>query len=276
MRLFQRRLLGCVVAAVTAVGFVGVAASAAAANPISSFTCAGGSIPAGTYSSLVINGACVVDSGNVSVTNNVAVLNGKELIAAFGSADGSTSKLIVGGNVAVGANAVLVLGCEPGAFKCLNDPDTNENDPGTFAAADSIGGSVSATNALAVLVHNSTIRQNLALIGGGGGVNCNSQAALQGSPAYATFEDTHIGGNLSIVGWRSCWLGTFRTHVVGNVTFNNNMTADPDGNELADNTITGNFSCSGNSPTPWFGDSQGGPNHVVGNVSGQCTSIVGT
>jgi hypothetical protein len=211
----------------------------------------------------------------VHVTGNVAVLGGKELLAAFGSADASTSNLIVGGNVSVGTNAVLVLGCEPGEFKCFNDPDQNEEHPGTFANANWIGGTLSGTNALAVIVHNSTIRGNAALNGGGGGVNCNSQPALDGNPAYATFENSTIGGNLSIMGWQSCWLGAFRNHVGGNVAFNNNTTADPDGNEIADNAITGNLACSGNAPAPQVGDSEGGPNHVVGNVSGQCTSLVG-
>ena len=61
----------------------------------------------------------------------------------------------------------------------------------------------------------------MVLSSGGGGVNCDPQPALFGSPAYATYEDDAIGGNVSITGWRSCWLGFFRESVSGNVAFNN-------------------------------------------------------
>jgi hypothetical protein len=265
MTMFHRRLLGCVVAALAAVGFMGAGAIGASAVPITSYTCNGGSIPAGTYSSLVVNGPCQVDAGNVRVTGNVAILNGKALYAADGSADASTSNLIVTGNVSVGTNAVLVLGCAPETFPCFND----QGDPPTFSTAHWIGGTLSATNALAVIVHSSTIRGNLAINGGGGGLN-NPQVVLFGAPAYATVEDSTIGGNLSIIGWQSCWLGMFRNNVGGNTAFNNNRTADPDGNEMTDNVIAGNLACSGNTPAPQVGDSGGGPNQVTGTTSGQC------
>ncbi len=231
-----------------------------------SYTCTGGSIPAGTYSFLTVAGPCAVDSGPVAVLNNTVVQSGGDLYAAFGGSD-----LTVGKNLDVKPNGVLVLGCEPEAFICLNDPDQNV---GTLATNDSIGGNLTSTGALAVLVHHTNVGKNVVQSGGGGGVNCDSQAALFGSPAYATYEDVSIGGNASITGFRSCWLGFFRNTVGGNVSFNNNVTADPDGNEVATNTIGGNLDCSNNAPAAQVGDSGGAPN-IAAHATGQCKKLVG-
>ena len=82
-------------------------------------TCAGGSIAPGKYLSLTITGFCTVDQGVVKVWHSVLVEPNAGLIAAFG--DGP--QLAVGGSLYVERNAVLVLGCEPEAFTCINDPD---------------------------------------------------------------------------------------------------------------------------------------------------------
>jgi hypothetical protein len=231
-----------------------------------SYTCTGGSIPAGTYSFLTVAGPCFLDSGSVTVQQNAVVQSGADLYAAFGG-----SNLKVGNNLDVKSDAVLVLGCEPEAFICFNDPDQNV---GTLVTNDSIGGSLTAEQALAVLVHHSAVGHNVVQSGGGGGVNCDPQDALLGSPAYATYEDVSIGGNASITGWRSCWLGFIRNTVGGNVSFNNNVTADPDGNEVVTNTIAGNLDCSNNSPAPQVGDSEGAPN-AAAHATGQCKKLVG-
>ena len=143
-----------------------------------------------------------------------------------------------------------------------------------MATNDSIGGNLTAEGALAVLVHHSGVAHNVVQSAGGGGVNCDPQDALFGSPAYATYEDVSIGGNASITGWRSCWLGFIRNTVGGNVNFNNNVTADQDGNEVVTNTISGNLNCMANSPAPQVGDSGGAPNVAV-HATGQCASLVG-
>lgn len=227
-------------------------------------TCRGGSVASGTYSSLVIAGACAIDSGPVTVLNNLTVQPGADLYAAFGGSD-----LKVGGNLDVHSGAVLVLGCEPDAFPCFNDDPNNP----TMSTNDVVGKNLTAEGALAVLVHHNTLSGNVVLSGGGGGVNCDPQPPLFGSPAYATYEDDTIGGNVSITGWRSCWLGFFRETVSGNVAFNNNVTADPDGNEVATNTISGGLHCSNNDPAPQFGDSGGSKNIVSGRVTGQCIAV---
>src|SRR5581483_1515339 len=84
-----------------------------------SSTCSGGSIAPGTYTSLVISGVCTLDAGSVVVRHTLTVQPNAALLAAFGG--GPT--LTVGGNLYVRTNGVLVLGCEPEAFVCLNDPD---------------------------------------------------------------------------------------------------------------------------------------------------------
>jgi hypothetical protein len=229
-------------------------------------TCAGGSIAPGTYSSLTITGFCTVDAGSVVVKHSLTVGHNAGLIAAFGG--GPT--LTVGGTLNVQPNGVLVLGCEPEAFVCLNDPDQQV---GTLSSKGTVFGNLKAHEALAVLVHNAFIGHNLVVTKGGGGVNCNSQDALFGSPAYATFEDTSIGGSATIEHWHSCWLGFFRTTVEHNVDFSNNIVADPDGNEVQTNTVGGNLTCRANSPAAQAGDSGGSPNTVLGRALGECTAI---
>ena len=98
--------LTAIVVAVGALQLVSPAASYAASGQ----TCSGGSVAAGSYSSLTITGPCTVDTGTVTVARDLTVAPGGELVAAFGGSD-----VNVGGNLAVGTNGVLVLGCEPEA-----------------------------------------------------------------------------------------------------------------------------------------------------------------
>jgi hypothetical protein len=257
--------VGAIVVAVGAVQLVSPTASFAANKG----TCSGGSVAAGSYSSLTITGPCTVDAGTVNVAQNLTVAPGGELVAAFGGSD-----VHVGGNLTVQTNGVLILGCEPEAFICFNDPDQTT---GTLSTNDSVGHDLRANNALAVLAHHNTIGHDASVNGGGGGAGpsaCDS-TALGGGPPYGTFEDNTIGHNASIEGFHSCWLGFFRNTVSNDVRYNGNKTADPDGNEVATNTIGGDLSCNGNNPAPQVGDSGGAPNVVSGHVRGQCKKLVG-
>ena len=232
--------------------------------------CSGGSVPSGTYSSLVIAGPCSIDSGAVIVQQNVKVLAGADLYAAFAG-----SPLRVGTNLNVGLGAVLVLGCEPFAFTCFNDDPNNP----TMHTNDVVLGVLTAEGALAVLAHHNRLG-GVVSSSGGGGFNCTPQPALMGSPAYGTYEDNVIEADVSITGWHSCWLGFFRNTVSssGNtvdVNYFNNATRDPDGNEVATNTIFGNLRCGGNTPAPQIGDSGGSLNRVTGTTTGQCVGLVG-
>ena len=239
-----------------------VAASAAGGNA----TCSGGSVAAGTYQSLTVTGFCSVDSGPVTVTKNLTVAHGAALVAAFGGSD-----LNVGGNLTVGSHAILVLGCEPEAFICFNDPDQTV---GTLSTNDHVGGNFTADGALMVLAHHNIIGGNVTQSGGGGGVNCSTfPLGPDGPPAYSTYEDNTIRGNASVTGLRTCWLGFIRNAVTRNVNFNSNVTFDPDGNEVVTNSVGSNLNCSGNSPAPQVGDSAGSPNTAGGKATGQCAGL---
>jgi hypothetical protein len=257
---------GALAALVVAAGmlqFISPAVSQAA----SAGTCNGGPVAAGSYSSLTINGFCLVSAGTVNVATNVSVAPGGELIAAFGGSD-----LHVGGNVTVQSNGVLVLGCEPEAFVCINDPD---QDVGTMMTHDTVGLNLTTQGALAVIVHASTIGLNTVVQGGGGGVTCDSTIPnIPGPPAYIDFEDNTIGGNSTIQGVQSCWAGYIRNHVSRNVIYQQNSFADPDASELTTNTVGGNMICFGNAPQVQFGDSQGTPDVVGGKALGECKNVV--
>ncbi len=255
-------VLAVLVVAAGALQLVAPTASYAASGG----TCSGGSVTAGSYSSLTITGPCTVDAGTVTVTHNLTVAPSGELIAAFGGSD-----VHVGGNLMVQSNGVLVLGCEPEAFVCFNDPDQAV---GTLITHDTIGQNLIAQGALAVIVHATTIGSNAVVQGGGGGVTCDSTIPNSGgSPAYIDFEDSSFGGNAIIEGVQSCWAGFIRDSVARNVIYQGNTFADPDASELTTNTVQGNMICFGNSPQVQFGDSTGSPDIVGGHALGECKAV---
>jgi len=258
--------LGALTALVVAAGalqLINPAASYAAGGG----TCSGGSVSAGSYSSLTITGFCTVDAGTVNVATNLTIASGGELVAALGGSD-----VHVGGNVAVQSNGVLILGCEPEAFICFNDPDQNN---GTMTTNDTIARNLTAQGALAVIVHATSIGLNTVVQGGGGGVTCESSIPnIPGPPAYIDFEDNTIGGNSIIEGVQSCWAGYIRNTVSRNVIYQGNSFADPDASELTTSNVGGNMLCFGNSPQVQFGDSQGTPNTVGGKALGECKNVV--
>jgi hypothetical protein len=231
-------------------------------------TCAGGSIAPGKYVSLKITGFCTVDQGPVKVWHNVLVEPNAGLIAAFGNGP----QLAIGGNLWAERNSVLVLGCEPEAFTCINDPDQVV---GTLSSKTTVFGNLQATNALAVIIHNSSIGNSLKIHHGGGGYNCDPQSAIFGSPAYATVEDTTVGNNATVSDLQTCWLGFFRTTVGGQLKYRNNSTFDPDGNEVDTNVVQGDLRCWDNNPAPQVGDSGGFPNITFHEAAGQCAGIAG-
>jgi hypothetical protein len=267
------RMFGFVAAAAAVVVLGG---ARAAASPKGDVTCASGSVASGIYSSLKIAGACAIDAGSngsVTVTGNLTVLPAGSLVAVWGGAGNHpvSTNLTVGGNLDVQAGGLLNLGCEPVQYTCANDPGQS------YSTNHTVGGNLTGENAFAVVIHHTAISGNVTLSGGGGGVNsCGlSVPALFGAPPYGDVEDVFIGGNLRITGWQSCWLGWFRDTVMHNVDLDSNVTGDPDGNEMANNIVLNNLSCTGNSPNPQTGDGMGGPTTVVGNATGQCVAGTG-
>ncbi len=149
--------------AATLLAAVSVAGSTSLASAsVPSFTCSGtfgapGTL-SGNYSSVLVTGVCFVNAGPAVVTGNVVVVPGATLVAAFAT---NNSSLTVGGNIMVQSGATLVLGCEASEAPCLDDP--NQMNP-TLNGSDLVKGSVVATDALGVLVHNATIKGSVILL----------------------------------------------------------------------------------------------------------------
>jgi hypothetical protein len=130
-----------------------------------------------------------------------------------------------------------------------------------------IRGGVHAVNAMIVEIHFSTIS---------GGVHIRGGSGPFGGPfgvTYNTIEDSRINGSVWMTGYNGFWEGFFRNNVHGSVNYNDNRLVDPDGNEVQSNTIHGNLNCSGNDPAPQQGDSEGSPNVVTGQKTGQCVGV---
>jgi hypothetical protein len=226
------------------------------------------------WSTTVIKGSCVVNGGTAVIHGDLIVTPGSNLVAAFANDDVAgtgTSSLKVTGDIRVATSATAILGCEPGFFTCVDDP--NQNTP-TLSSADTIRGDIAARGALGLLLHNSSVGGSIALRGGGGGVTCTptpgSAFAVFGSPDYSDLEDNTIRGDLTVNGLQSCWFGALRDKIRGDVRISHNTMADPDAMEVATNAIRGDLACYANSPAIQYGDSAGSPNVVGGWASGQC------
>ena len=282
------------------IGFVAATpglAAAATALPLGSGaqTCTGtvdspGTL-AGTYGNVVVTGACVVNAGPVNVTGNLTIASGGALTAIFGLNDqtnSGNSNMTVHGNLTVDSGGSLMLGCyslvaplwgvtqllDLPDFPCADDP--NQSAP-TLNTQDVVDGNLVSSNPLGVVVHNSTIRGNVIQNGGGAGTGCANVGIFNkyfGLPEWSDYASNAIGGNLVINGLDTCWNGSFRNTVRGNMTFTNNtggvFFGAADASEVATNTVYGNLSCSGNNPAVQLGDSDGSPNQVAGNATGEC------
>jgi 5'-nucleotidase len=158
--------------------------------------------------------------------------------------------LTILGGLTVGEGATFVLGSQ-------ETPDVTSV----------IAGGVHATNAASVQIHFSTIS---------GGIDIHGGAGPFGGPfdvTWNTIEDSVINGRVTIEGYNGFWMGFIRNTVNGPVNLNDNVLADPDGNEYVTNTINGPLSCAGNDPAPQVGDSEGMLNRVSGPATGQCADL---
>ena len=228
---------------------------------------------------MTISGVCLTPFGNVKVAKNLTVKPGALLDnGAPGDPTSSpvvAANLYVGGNVTVGKGAVLILGCSPNS-SCAGSSTTP---PGISSAT--IRGSLTAIKALAVIIHSSSIGGNFTDIGGGGGTMggvatgaCFGAtppapwAAAMG-PVFSDVEDASIGGNYTIAGVSSCWLGSLRNQIGGDATFIGNQMGDPDAMEIGNNLVGDDLTCFANAPAPQFGDGASS-DLVAGRAKGQC------
>lgn len=237
---------------------VGVCAATATADPASSALCASaGTQLSGSYGNLTITGDASVAAGTtLSVRGNLTLAPGA-CLDAF-----SLGTVTVGGNVLVGNGATLALGCSPGAL----GPPFDQAPCNGQTTADRVGGNIVADHPLTMYLTADTIAGNVISTGGGPGVTFDP---------YVNFplKENVIGGSLIVQGWHGAWFGALRNQVRGNVIINDVIGANPDSNEVTDNTITGNLICNGDSPMAQIGDSGGGPNTVSGHKIGQCAAL---
>jgi hypothetical protein len=216
-------------------------------------------------------------AGTIDVRGNLTVESGA-LLDATTPGDPAANPLLpatvwVNGNVSVQSGGVLIFGCSP-FISCSS-----------AVTYDHIDGSLNANGALGVVVHSTSIGGNLSVKNGGGGTStCGKIPALWLSdpslangegpgvpvPVYTDFEDDAIGGNASVVGLQSCWLGSLRDQILGNATWSNNTMGDPDALEINNNLISGDMTCTDNVPAVQYGDSDATPNIVGGSASGEC------
>ena len=291
MRKTLRRRLGYAAAlCLFAAGFSALAAAPAGAHGTDTCTGSLNDFPAhvgvlsGIHAGNVqISGACVVNAGPTEVKGNLTVLPGSALLAAFGETNfepGSpASTLTVDGSVSVQNGGTLLLGCFATSFPCFDDPMSGPDHSPTLNSAAKVGGNLMSTEPLGVIVHDGTVTGNVSENGGGGGLTCDPSGAFAafGSPVYSDYEDSSVGGWMSISGLSSCWLGVARVHIGQSLTVTNDQLLDPDAIEILSNTIGGNLSCSGNRmvwdsadltndlyPRVWL------PNSVAGRRMGQC------
>src|SRR5690242_20831650 len=91
---------------VVLLGVTGIASAAPSGSP---YTCTGGDIPSGIYSSITVTGFCdVAPDAVITISGNLNVAPG-----AFFDAQSAPSTITVGHNVTAGAASVLGLGCQP-------------------------------------------------------------------------------------------------------------------------------------------------------------------
>jgi hypothetical protein len=245
------RKLRFVLAAGVVLG-VAVAGSAATAAPPDTYTCTGGTIPAGSYGGLVVTGQCAFGPGSLTIAGDVRVEPGAILNDHAGSPATSTH---ITGNVQVGTGAVLGLGTYA---------------PGPTHDVAVVDGNIVAHAPASLYVTRTTVHGNLVSNGGGDPVR------------NFPIKDDTIDGNLILQGWSGLWLGVIRDTVGGNVVVANTAGTQtgeppfggiPDSTEVATNVIAGNLICQGNSPAAQIGDSGGSVNVVGGNKLGECAGL---
>ncbi len=245
-----------VLASAAAIVLSGVAAASSASAAPAAYTCTGGDIPSGSYSSVTVTGPCdVPDGAVVSVSGNVYVRPDAVL-----DAQSAPSTITVGGSVIASSGSLLGLGCQPdgahAGHACTIDPDGS--------STVTIKGNVSAAGADTVLLNGITVKGNVTLAGGGG------------ENPWTVKNDT-IKGNVTIIGVTTEWVGVLFNSIGGNVTLAGITETDTDPDpavEIVVNTIGGNLTCFGLVPRADGGFIPGEVNTVAGHAIGQCASLV--
>lgn len=254
-----RALVCCAIAATLSLSAIPASAVSPRAAQPANYTCTGGEIPSGTYANVSVTGPCTVGLGAViEIAGNVTVAAGASLDAQIASAT-----ISIGRNVTASQGSFLGLGCQPpsytgnSAHPCTVDPEGISDI--------TVGGSVTATGAMAVMLNGITVRGNVTLTGGG-------------SPIPWSIKNNAIDGNLTITGQRTEWLGALFNTIGGNATLTNIALSDPHpgapGVYIVRNNIARNLTCTALTPGVSGGFVPGSVNVVGGNATGQCADLV--
>jgi hypothetical protein len=248
-------LFSLITLAALALGGSGIAAAGAGAT-----TCSAGTLPPGVYKDLKVTGYCKIDD-MVIINGNVKVEDGAYLDATY-----LGTRLTIDGDVKVGKDATLGLGCAWGYHDC--GTDTN------WLGSVVVNGNIDAKDALTMYLDYAIVLGNVSWHHGGD-ITMGDSGGLENGLVNA-IKDNVIGGNLTVDGWAGAWFGVIRNTVFGNVTVAHtvgNRGNPPDSTEIATNIISGNLSCHDNSPPAQIGDSGGSPNIVNGRKTGECAGL---
>jgi hypothetical protein len=260
-------LLASVLVATTALVAAWSGAAGAAPSGAPALTCSGGDlstgdftpIHSGTYSSITVTGACMVDpDAEINVVGNIDVAAGGVL-----DAQSAPSTITVGHNVTAGAGSILGLGCQPFGY-VAHAPHTCAIEEDGHSVI-TVNGNIAATDADTVLLNGITVNRNVTLTGGGGEI------------PWALKNDT-VGGNFTVSDVSPEWLGVLFSNIGGNLNLFNITATDPeeDGNgavSIVVNTIGKNLNCEGLGPRVTGGAIPGEVNIVGHNTTGQCIDL---
>lgn len=264
-----RTVLGAVVLTACAASLALLLGSTGVANadPVAAPLCGAaeattGTALSGTYKNLTITGvAYVANDATVTVTGNLT-LAPASCLDAF-----STGTVQVGGNVWVGFDATLALGCAPGSNGPPGTPPCFTTPP------DTVGGSILAIQPQTMYLTAVSVGGDVSSYGGGFGM----------PGVRFPVKDMNIKGDLTITGWlggSGSWIGALRNHVGGNMGIYQNIAfnSDPDSMEIDGNTVGHNLDCRWNAPLAQYGDAYdptigNGPNTVGGAATGECAGL---
>ncbi|TAM83741.1 MAG: hypothetical protein EPN43_12990 [Jatrophihabitans sp.] len=243
----------------TALVLSGTAVASAKNTAPAAYTCTGGEIPSGSYASIAVQGPCAVGAGAViDVVGSVNVAAGAML-----DAQSAPSTITIGHNVTGAAGSLVGLGCQPpsytgnSAHECAVEPDGHS----TVV----VNGNVTVSGAAAVLLNGITVNGNVTLSGGG-------------SEIPWSIKNNTIGGNLTVSGQTTEWLGVLFNQIGRNATLTDIVVTDEHpgapGVYVVRNAVGQNLVCSGLAPGVSGGFVPGSVNTVGHKAVGQCASLV--
>jgi hypothetical protein len=135
----------------------------------------------------------------------------------------------------------------------------------TGHSAITVKGNVTAWDAATVLLNGITVKGNVTLLGGGG-------------PIPWSIKNNTIGGNLTVSGQTTDWLGVLFNRIGRNVTLIKINVRDTDpgahGVYIVQNTIGSNLTCFTLTPGVSGGFVPGAVNVVGRHAIGQCAALV--